>query len=325
MTALNREVNEQNGFESRWELIRQIQKASGKFYFIGFGLVILLIGIYIGFYIVDMKIIEDDFRIGLYTEVISILITIFVLDQVNEYRDKQRLKSRLRGEASSRSNVTAVSAIDWIRREGWLEGENSLLQNEDLSFANLQNADLRYANLQQAQLGFANLQEANLYNINLNQAYLRYANLQKADLGYAQLQQVNLDDTNLQEANLIRARLQQAVLVGAELQRANLNYANLQEVDLRYAKLQGSKMWIVNLQGANLINTNLEGAYIWQANLQDVVWADGNKAAILPDGTTWTPETDLERFTNHKNPEFDNTLSKIDNIRAEMGINSNKS
>jgi hypothetical protein len=51
-----------------------------------------------------------------------------------------------------------------------------------------------------------------------------------------------------------------------------------------------------NLQGANLSYANLQGAVLEDAEL--------NETTILPDGTQWTPDTDLKRFTDPKHPNF---------------------
>jgi len=45
------------------------------------------------------------------------------------------------------------------------------------------------------------------------------------------------------------------------------------------------------LEDCCLINTRIEGAQF-------------DEDTILPDGTHWTPETDMTRFTNPKNPDF---------------------
>ena len=121
--------------QTRQQEINAIHKQYPRLNFLALGLIVLLVGILIGFHLVDTKFLEGDYPIGLYSEFISIIITIVVLDQINEYRDTQRLKRRLIGEASSQSNETAKSAVDWMRREGWLIGENGLLKGADLSGA----------------------------------------------------------------------------------------------------------------------------------------------------------------------------------------------
>jgi uncharacterized protein YjbI with pentapeptide repeats len=82
----------------------------------------------------------------------------------------------------------------------------------------------------------------------------------------------------------------------ANLQEAKLWVANLAAVDMSSANLA-----YADLAGANLHGTNLSSAYLKGANLKQVRFDENT---ILPDGTRWTPNTDMERFTNPEHPEF---------------------
>ncbi len=88
----------------------------------------------------------------LYTELISIAVTVAIVDRLNQRRATEQLKKRLVCEADSRSNNMAVSAIDWLRAKGWLTGEERLLHDEFLRSANLQGTDLCNANLEDANI-----------------------------------------------------------------------------------------------------------------------------------------------------------------------------
>lgn len=117
------------------------------------------------------------------------------------------------------------------------------------------------------------------------------ANLQGAILGLA----------NLQGTQLVEANLQGADLVYANLQGARLGEANLQGANLRGANLQGANLVYANLQGADLLRANLEHALILPPGSTDVLGNDYrtkfDENTILPDGTTWTPDTDWTRFS----------------------------
>jgi len=262
--------------QTRQDEIRAIHKQYKWFYpFMG-GLVLLIVGFLLGATWFQ----GDDNGLGyvtnLYTELISIGVTLVILDRINQYRETQRLKRRLIREAGSKSQNTAVSAVDWLRHEGWLTGDDGLLKEAELGGANLQGANLYGANLARAFLYQTNLKGAGLYQINLKEAILYGANLEGADLGGAKL-----EEANLEEANLAGADLQGANLAGADLKSANL-------------------------EGAYLAGANLEGVYLWDAKLDNIRWVDdkGQYPATLPDETHWTPETDMERFTNPAHPEF---------------------
>ena len=130
-----------------------------------------------------------------------------------------------------------------------------------------------------------------LYDGSLRGANLRMANLSEAHLSQADLRGCSLDQANLRGAYLGQADLRGADLLYAKLQGAHLSEANLRgaylgEADLRRAALDGA-----NLQGAQMLNANLEGIFI-------------RRGTILPDGTEWTPDTDMERFTKWGHPDF---------------------
>lgn len=120
---------------------------------------------------------------------------------------------------------------------------------------------------------------------------------------YGRLMSLNgadLMDAHLQGADLSQANLRDAILVAVKLQRANLSQADLQNADLAEA----------NLRGANLT----------EANLQGVRWSDirADEKTILPDGTHWTPLTDIHRFTDPDHPNFwrsDNPASPAYNAK----------
>jgi hypothetical protein len=125
------------------------------------------------------------------------------------------------------------------------------------------------------------------------------ATLHGANLRWANLQGVNLEGASLQEANLWEVNLDGAFLVRADLRGA----------DLRAVNLQGALMMGVNLRGALLDEANLQGA-----RLDDItVYGPGGPQTVetgfdgdttLPDGSHWTPGTDMRRFTDPSHPDF---------------------
>ena len=141
---------------------------------------------------------------------------------------------------------------------------------------------------------------ADLSNLDLNKMDLHGTVLSR-DLSHWGEESRRWIVVNLQEAILVDANLQEALLEGANLQGAGLQGANLQEADLHGADLQGAYLWRSNLQGANLVRSNLQGANLIGANLQGANLSEDTK---LPDGTSWTPDTDMTRFTDPKHPDF---------------------
>ena len=88
-----------------------------------------------------------------------------------------------------------------------------------------------------------------------------------------------------------------AVPAAEELRRHGwLRDGSLQRAFLAMANLEGTDLYEANLQGAVLARANLEGAHLEGAFLSDYT--------TLPDGTKWTPDTDMTRFTDPKHPDF---------------------
>lgn len=137
----------------------------------------------------------------------------------------------------------------------------------------------------------------------MDQGLLAGENLSLANLEGAQLLQANLQDAHLESTNLSGANLRLAKLVGADLR-----YANLEGATLRVANLSGTNLYFANLQGANLRWANLEGAILGEGREQVKL----DQTTTLPDGTYWSPETDMTRFTHPERhaPTAENPLEE---------------
>ena len=210
------------------------------------------------------------------------------------------------------------------------------LYGADLIGANLQEANLMGANLQWAYLYDAILQEALLTGANLHGAGLKNANLHRANLIGANLQGAGLKDANLHEAFLYDVNLREANLTGANLQGTMLEQSQFNE----YTILPDSTKWTpdtdltqftdpnhphfwrgynltgekfkdadfrnANLHGVDLTGTSLQGADLSGANMQGVflMQTQFDETTKLPDGTSWTDETNMTRFTDPEHPNF---------------------
>lgn len=115
-----------------------------------------------------------------------------------------------------------------------------------------------------------------------------------------------LEDGSLRGANLLEANLQKGFLRDANLQNVVLSGANMQYAFLFDANLQNAVLRWVNLQNAFLTEANLQNTNLVNANLQNTDLTDTkfNEFTILPDGTNWTSETDMSRFTDPNHPQF---------------------
>lgn len=252
---------------------------------LSFAAILMLIMIWVGSNLFD----DNSYWTNLFTEGISIGVTVLILDRLNGFRAEQQLKRRLIREAGSQSNETAKAAIDWMWHEGWLSGDASLLIDSDLSRANLSGAILRNANLSKAKLPNGNMIAANLDGADfsgvemphakfsgatLRKTCFKEANLQYADMREASMIQIDLSGANLwqadlKKANLFEANLEKATLRMAQMEDVHLDSANLVEASLVGAKLNHAGLADSDIRGALLTNTNLSGANLTRANLED--------------------------------------------------------
>jgi len=106
-----------------------------------------------------------------------------------------------------------------------------------------------------------------------------------------------LKDGSLQGVSLYGANLQGSrTLAFANLEKVKFWHADLRDTDMSYANLQ-----MASLRGANLQGTNLGGVKLQGVQLIETVFDEETK---LPDGTYWTPDTDMTRFTDPDHPDF---------------------
>ncbi len=184
--------------ENRMTEIQAIYRRFADVYRIGGGLTLVLIGVWIGSFVFN-----DGYATNVYTEMLSIFVTVLVLDRLNEWRSIGQRKQALIREASSRDNSTALNAVDWLRAESWLtvEDDTPLLLGKKLS-------------------------RASLHNAYLYEAHLENTNLYKADLS----------DADLSKANIYDSFLHRAVLTGTSLYGTDLRKAVLWNAQLRGAK-----------------------------------------------------------------------------------------
>lgn len=254
---------------------KDIWKQYRDFYPISGGIILVIIGIWLG-----SILFSEGYETNLYTEAMGVLVTILVLDRINQWRDRQALKKRLIREAGSRSNEVAISAIEWLRAEDWLVGKNSLLKEAHLWSAKLDNANLNDANLEGVYLREASLVSVSFRKANLANTQFRRANLSDAQMGDADLRGADLHNSNLTDAVLLRANLENARLTFVQFDNANLKDANLKNADLMGAIFTETTV----LPSANVTGRDNDGKLIFDAH--------------------WSPDTDMSRYTDPHHPEF---------------------
>lgn len=115
-----------------------------------------------------------------------------------------------------------------------------------------------------------------------------------------------LADGSLEGATLMNANLLKVRLSDAQMRRVDLHGAILRGARLERVNFSGANLWGVDLQDAGLKNVNLEGADLYQANLRGVkmIRVEMDEETRLPDGSKWSPSTDLRRFTDPDAPSY---------------------
>ena len=296
---------------TRNQRIRHTFTETSGFSQIGRGLTLVLVGVVIGAWVFGQNyfgLSENmlGYVANVSTELLGIIATVVVIDQMNHRRNIRERKLALFRQARSRSNDVALEAVDQLQHEDWWDELLKYYHNDkgqvDLSFVHWSGGiHLAEVHLENADLRDAHLQQAILWD-----AHLENANLQKAHL-----EQANFLSAHLENADLFKAHLENAILNVAHLQNANLRYTHLENADLRDARLQNADLHSAHLENANLQNASLR-------DVKHIEFASFNEKSVLPDAKYlgddaagrwifnkfWTPNTDMTRYANPNHPDF---------------------
>jgi uncharacterized protein YjbI with pentapeptide repeats len=273
---------EEHDFE-RWREIRAVHKENANFYRMLRGGVIIGLFVFIGWIVFQESDEPRAFGMNLWTEIAGIAVTVLIIDLLNEMRAERRYKQQLVDEAASTSNEIAKHAVHVMRRRGWLQGTNSLLQRVNLQGANLEYADLSGANMQGSKLTGANLQHALLLGANIQDAELSRAKLQHAELAFANLQRSSALDSDFRDANLRGTDLRYSKISSSDFRNANFANANLENADMRYTDMRNAKLASASLHNTDISRSNLEDISAPFANFSgsNLQGSDLSKAGLL--------------------------------------------
>ena len=164
--------------DERLQENKNIRKEFPFLYPILGGLILVGMGVLLGWIVFSEKEKQIDYVLSCTTNLISILITVFVINLLAERRERERYKKQLIQQMGSRSNDFALSAAEILRRNPeWKDGsfsrhvfEQSRLQKADLRFANFRNSHFIRCDLFGADFTGADLRGAFLYHSNLQGA-----------------------------------------------------------------------------------------------------------------------------------------------------------
>jgi hypothetical protein len=255
---------------TRWEEIVAIW-ADNRWLFVLAGWLLGLVSFpLIGRFTTDFGGLVDN----LVPETIGILFTVFILNRLAENRQQATEKEDLIREMGSFSSPIALRAVEALRARGWL-------QDGSLVSRNFKDAELERANLREAVL---------------NRTYLVGANLKEVSGYHMQVKNVQMCDSDLRYGRFNVSDFSDSVMCSMDARYARFRSCNLQNAYLDGSDLEKCDFNGANLKGADLMDTNLEGANFDRATFDE--------NTTLPDGSSWTPQTDMTHFTDPYHPEF---------------------
>ena len=210
----------------------------------------------------------NDYYLNLFTEFVSLVATVGVLNALAKHRENKRILEQLIIDAGIPVQSIAVSAVTKLKLTGYLVGAKSVLNNKHLPYT-----DLTKAHLEDCYFEYTTMEHAKLDNCHLQRSFLRHS-----DFSHASARGVNLTDAKLSDSEFFQTDLTGTTLTYADLSRANFVEANLSHCDLSRADLRGT-----NMLGANLTNAKIEDPIC-------------DASTILPDGQPWSHNAQWSHF-----------------------------
>lgn len=149
---------------------------------------------------------------------------------------------------------------EWLRTDGasgsQLNLEGAILDQRDLS-----GADLRYSILK----------GSSLIRSSLNMTNMSFADLREARLDYAKCEKSNFSNALMSDVVMEGAFLSSSNFSGASMYRASLRYA-----DIKFAKFVAAKLTAANLGGANFTKSNFENCVFFGNEIESAIFAGAN-------------------------------------------------
>lgn len=155
------------------------------FLLMGLSILIGILGFGIQYHSFSFRGLSNDFYANVSTELLSIAITVLVIDKLMEKREQNEQKRQLVREVRSKDNAIAVRALQELISKKWA-----------------QKGALRWAHLI-----FANLQNAYLKDVDLSYTWMRDATFEGAFMGGAKLKGSVLVGANFKNATELTSKM----------------------------------------------------------------------------------------------------------------------
>lgn len=151
-------------------------------------------------------------------ELLSIAITVFIIDTIYRRRSDEENKKVLVQKLGSQNNAVSSEALKEIGARGWMH--DGTLEGAFLTSANLDGNSITGADLRGAHLSFASLRDTTLFETDLEGAFMDKVDLQGASLSVravgSHYAEANLKNALLSNANLKNAKVRHEQLVHAK-------------------------------------------------------------------------------------------------------------
>jgi uncharacterized protein YjbI with pentapeptide repeats len=204
------------------------------------GLSVGLFGHLIEYQFFNFRQFTKDYYANISTELISIAITVLVIDKLalrqKNFDEYKQLKDDLIHQVRSQINADAIKAIEKLAIHDWLF--DGSMEGVDLNHANWQGVkQLENAYLKNTKLRGANFRKARLYRINLVNADLRWAKLQDALIFKSNLKEAKLIGADLSGAYVFKADFRNALCIDLKLRNANIWETDFEGSNITYEQL----------------------------------------------------------------------------------------
>ncbi|HZM84888.1 MAG TPA: pentapeptide repeat-containing protein [Candidatus Limnocylindrales bacterium] len=197
----------------------------------------------------------QDFYANTATSLLSISITVLLVDRLYARREAEYQKQQLIREMGSSDKGFALRAAKEISAQGWLT-----------------DGSVHDCDLSQAALSGAILNNAVFTRVTLDGALLRDAKLKGARISGGSYRETQFNDAVMDDLIVEDgADFIGAYFAGASLRHAQLPGATLEETDFFRSDLSNANLAGAHLRRADLAEATLDGANFERANLADLI------------------------------------------------------
>jgi uncharacterized protein YjbI with pentapeptide repeats len=163
--------------EEQIRTYREYRRQYGWVYRVVGGLLLILFGIWLGSQLFAG---DNGYQTNLYTEALSIAVTVFVLNELAKRRDAQKWFAQLRRQMGSNDHGLTQQAVRELAATNWMY--DGSLRGCYFTSANLEDATMLHADLEATYFTGANLRGASLPYAKLQKARLQFADFEGATL-----------------------------------------------------------------------------------------------------------------------------------------------